>query len=71
MSSSQQTVSRAVQEWMTSRGVTQETLALALGVRQQSLSSKLRGRRRWSLDDLDRLAAHGVPVGVAITMEVL
>lgn len=56
---------------MTSRGVTQETLALALGVRQQSLSSKLRGRRRWSLDDLDRLAAHGVPVGVAITMEVL
>jgi transcriptional regulator with XRE-family HTH domain len=36
-------------------GYTQEQLATRIGIDQVTLSARLRGRRRWSVEDLDRL----------------
>lgn len=46
---------------------TQASLGRALGISQSQVSARLQGRIRWSLDDIDRLAAVGVPVSVTST----
>ena len=45
-------VSGEVRAWMARRDVKQETLAKALGMTQPSLSMRLRGRTRWTIQDL-------------------
>lgn len=45
-------VSREVRAWMARRDVKQEALAKALGITQPSLSMRLRGRTRWTVQDL-------------------
>ena len=52
---------------MTAAGLSQKALAPALDMTQGTLSRKLVGTRRWTLDDIDRLAAAGVPVSVTST----
>lgn len=64
MSFSQTVVTREVTRYMSATGVTQGALAHALGITQCTLSRKLRGHRGWTLDDIDQLAAVGVPVSV-------
>ena len=45
-------VSGEVRAWMARRDVKQEALAKALGMTQPSLSMRLRGRTRWTIQDL-------------------
>ena len=45
-------VSGEVRAWMARRDVKQGTLAKALGMTQPSLSMRLRGRTRWTIQDL-------------------
>jgi predicted XRE-type DNA-binding protein len=45
-------VSGEVRAWMARRDVKQEALAKALGMAQPSLSMRLRGRTRWTIQDL-------------------
>ncbi|WP_052391613.1 helix-turn-helix domain-containing protein [Streptomyces sp. NRRL B-24484] len=48
---------------MRATGEQQRDLAAGLGLSQSQVSRKQSGMSSWSLDDLDRLAAHyGVPV---------
>jgi transcriptional regulator with XRE-family HTH domain len=47
---------------MARRGETQQSLAGRIGMKQQSLSKRLRGETRFSVDELQRIAdALGVP----------
>ena len=55
-------VTLEVTRYMRAAGLTQETMAAAIGLQQSVLSKKLLGARRWSLADLDRLADAGVPI---------
>ena len=41
-----------VRVWMARRGVRQETLAVQMGLSQSALSMRLRGRTRWTINDL-------------------
>src|ERR1035437_7594309 len=45
-------VSGEVKAWMARRNVKQGTLSTALGITQPSLSMRLRGRTRWTIQDL-------------------
>lgn len=45
-------VSGEVRAWMARRDLKQEALAKALGITQPSLSMRLRGRTRWTIQDL-------------------
>lgn len=56
---------------MTSSRLSQGDLATALGIHQTAVSKKLLGTRPWSLSDIDRLRAAGVPVGVSAGLGVL
>nr|DAN31948.1 MAG TPA: helix-turn-helix domain protein [Caudoviricetes sp.] len=67
MLSNQLLVSRAVRRFMDANHITQGAIARVLGVNQGQVSARLRGATRWSLDDLDRLAAAGVPIVLAST----
>lgn len=67
MSVSQTVVTREVTRYMSAAGVNQDALAHVLGITQGTLSRKLRGHRGWTLDDIDRLAAVGVPVSITST----
>lgn len=50
--------------------ISQTALGRILGVNQSQVSARLRGAIRWSLDDVDRLAAAGVPISItASTLE--
>jgi transcriptional regulator with XRE-family HTH domain len=48
-------ISTLVRMLMARDGYTQEQLAARIGMDQVTLSARLRGRRRWSVEDLDRL----------------
>ena len=67
MITSQAAITREVTRYMTAEGLSQKALAPALDMTQGTLSRKLVGTRRWTLDDIDRLAAAGVPVSVTST----
>lgn len=45
-------VAAEVRAWMARRDVRQETLAAAMGLSQSALSMRLRGRTRWTINDL-------------------
>lgn len=55
-------VTLEVTRYMRVTGINQETMATAIGLQQSVLSKKILGLRRWSLNDLDRLADAGVPI---------
>lgn len=60
-------VSGEVRAWMARRDVKQEALAKALGMTQPSLSMRLRGRTRWTIQDLVIVSkALDVPVSVLL-----
>ena len=67
MSISQAVITREVTRYMNAAGLSQTALAPALEMTQGTLSRKLVGTRRWTLADLDRLAAVGVPVSITST----
>ena len=67
MASNQLFVSHAVRRFMDANHITQGGVARILGVNQGQVSARLRGATRWSLDDLDRLAAAGVPIALTST----
>lgn len=66
MQSIQTIVTRLVKNYLNNSGITQKTLAAALGITQPTLSRKLTGIRTWSLDELDQLIQIGVPIGLDI-----
>ena len=75
MQSIQTIVTRLVKNYLNNSGITQKTLAAALGITQPTLSRKLTGIRTWSLDELDQLIQIGVPISLqtlttAITEEL-
>lgn len=67
MSLSHSLVSNEVRRYMDASHMTQAAVGRALGISQSQVSARLQGRIRWSLDDIDRLAAVGVPVSVTST----
>ena len=66
MRSTQTIVTRLVKNFLSESGITQQTLAAALGITPPTLSRKLTGIRTWSLDDLDQLIQIGVPIGLDV-----
>ena len=61
-------VSREVRAWMARRGVKQQEIADRLGITQPSLSMRLRGRTRWTINDLVIVAETlKVPVSALLT----
>lgn len=66
MVSTQTIVTRLVKNYLRDSCITQNSLAVDLGITQPTLSRKLAGVRMWSLDDLDRLIQIGVPIGLDI-----
>lgn len=60
-------VTREVTRYMRATGLSQTALGAACGIRQTGISKRLRGTVCWTLSDLDRLAAVGVPVSVTST----
>lgn len=67
MTIAQDFVTLEVTRYMRAAGVNQGALAHVLGITQGTLSRKLRGHRGWTLNDIDRLAAVGVPVSITST----
>ena len=67
MSLSHSLVSNEVRRYMDASHMTQAAVGRALGISQTQVSARLQGRIRWSLDDIDRLAAVGVPVAITST----
>jgi len=67
MSLSHSLVSNEVRRYMDASHMTQAAVGRALGISQSQVSARLQGRIRWSLDDIDRLSAVGVPVSVTST----
>ena len=67
MTLAQDFVTLEVTRYMRAAGLTQETMAASIGIQQSVLSKKLLGSRRWSLNDLDRLAGAGVPIHLTAT----
>ena len=63
-------VSGEVKAWMASRDVRQEALAKALGMTQPSLSMRLRGRTRWTIQDLV-IVSKTLDVPVSVLLEPL
>lgn len=51
---------------MADTGRSQTDLARLLGMHQTSISARLGGRARWSLDDIDALADAGI---ITLTIE--
>ena len=63
-------VSGEVKAWMARRDVKQEALAKALGMTQPSLSMRLRGRTRWTIQDLV-IVSNTLDVPVSVLLEPL
>ena len=63
-------VSGEVKAWMARRDVRQEALAKALGMAQPSLSMRLRGRTRWTIQDLV-IVSKTLDVPVSVLLEPL
>src|SRR5450759_2571872 len=63
-------VSGEVKAWMARRDVKQEALAKALGMTQPSLSMRLRGRTRWTIQDLV-IVSKTLDVPVSVLLEPL
>ena len=63
-------VSGEVKAWMARRDVKQEALAKALGMTQPSLSMRLRGRTRWTIQDLV-IVSKTLDVPVSVLLESL
>jgi predicted XRE-type DNA-binding protein len=63
-------VSGEVKAWMARRDVRQEALAKALGMTQPSLSMRLRGRTRWTIQDLV-IVSKTLDVPVSVLLEPL
>lgn len=55
---SQEIVSRTVRVYMAARDETHEELAAELAMARSTLTTKLAGRSRWTLADLERLRGH-------------
>ena len=67
MTLAQDFVTLEVTRYMRAARINQETMAAAIGLQQSVLSKKILGRRRWSINDLDRLADAGVPIHLTAT----
>lgn len=51
---------------MDSEHLNQTELGALIGLQQTNVSARLRGKTRWTLDDLDKLAGIGMPVGLPL-----
>lgn len=61
---SDEAVSTNLRVFMALQRETHEQVAAVLGFTRPALSARLNGRTAWSLNDIDRLAAHyGIPPG--------
>lgn len=67
MSSFNDMVTREVTRYMRATGLSQTALGAACGIRQASMSKRIRGAACWTLSDLDRLTAAGVPITLTAT----
>lgn len=67
MNTSHDIVTREVTRYMRATGLSQAAMATAIGLRQPTLSKRINGALRWSLDDIDRLADAGVPIHLTTT----
>lgn len=66
LSLSQTAINRQIKRFMTSEHLNQTQLGARIGLQQTNVSARLRGKTRWTLDDLDKLAAMGVPITLHI-----
>jgi DNA-binding helix-turn-helix protein len=57
-------VTQEVTRYMRAAGLSQTALGKACGIRQTSISKRIRGAVGWTLADLDRLADAGVPISL-------
>lgn len=60
MTLSQTVISREVKRYMKTEHLNQACLAALIGLKQTTVSARLRGKTRWSIDDLDRLCDAGI-----------
>lgn len=64
----QERISRNVRMLFAAHGDDQQTAARKLGMSPSAISDKLKGRRRWSVDDLDIIAeAYEIEVVLLLT----
>jgi hypothetical protein len=67
MTDTHEFITLEVTRYMRATGLNQEAMSAAIGVQQSAFSKKMLGTRRWSLTDLDRLTAAGVPITLSAT----
>lgn len=60
MNVSQTIVSREVKRYLSAERMNQTQLGARIGLQQTTVSARLRGKTRWTLDDLDRLCDAGI-----------
>lgn len=60
LSLSQTAINRQIKRFMTSEHLNQTQLGARIGLQQTNVSARLRGKTRWTLDDLDRLCDAGI-----------
>lgn len=66
MTSTQTIVSRIVRRYIADERLSISSLSRIMGISRPTLSARLSGATRWTLDDLDRLIQIGVPIGLDI-----
>ena len=66
MSLIQTCVTRIVRRYIAENQLSITALSQALHISRPTLSARLSGTTRWSVDDLDRLIQVGVPIGLDI-----
>ncbi len=66
MNSIQTCVTRIVRRYIADNQLSITAFSQALNISRPTLSARLSGTTRWSVDDLDRLIQLGVPIGLDI-----
>jgi len=66
MAPTQTIVSRIVRRYIADNQLSITAFSQALNISRPTLSARLSGTTRWSVDDLDRLIQLGVPIGLDI-----
>lgn len=66
MTSIQTCVSRIVRRYLADTNTSVTSLAKKVGLSRPTLSARLSGATRWTIDDLDRLIQIGTPIGLDI-----
>ena len=69
METSRTVLKRTIVRYLTKQGMTRTDLAKKLDMPVSTLSSKLLGHRRFSLDDIDKLVSEGVIAPIFVEVD--